>query len=153
MSTVPPPIIDVSLLVPELQLAIKRSAEHAKALGLGRRTLETFRSRERHLALYAQGRTAPGAIVTWTKDSPHCHNRAFDQVLVLGGEWHGDEMVGGTPLMGRTEAEVALYRAFYESLTRFGSLPVGVFSLGLKLGRDFFHVQCSDPFSADQLAR
>lgn len=31
----------------------------------------TGRTQEEHAALYAQGRTAPGAIVTWTLDSRH----------------------------------------------------------------------------------
>lgn len=28
--------------------------------------------------LYAQGRTAPGPVVTWTRNSYHVHGRAFD---------------------------------------------------------------------------
>lgn len=45
--------------------------------------LEGARTTERQRALYAQGRTAPGKIVTWTMNSPHLigadgYSRAVD---------------------------------------------------------------------------
>lgn len=42
-------------------------------LGIGIHLTETVRSRERQAELYAQGRTAPGAIVTWAPpgEGPH----------------------------------------------------------------------------------
>jgi peptidoglycan L-alanyl-D-glutamate endopeptidase CwlK len=42
------------------------------------RIAEVRRSKERQRNLYAQGRTAPGAIVTWTLNSKHVLGRAFD---------------------------------------------------------------------------
>ena len=42
--------------------------------------LEGLRTPERQAELYAQGRTAPGPVVTWTMDSPHLHGRAVDLV-------------------------------------------------------------------------
>lgn len=39
---------------------------------------ETFRSQERQDYLYAQGRTRPGQIVTWTKSSNHKSRLAWD---------------------------------------------------------------------------
>ena len=42
--------------------------------------LEGLRTKERQAELYAQGRTAPGPVVTWTMDSPHLHGRAVDLV-------------------------------------------------------------------------
>ena len=39
---------------------------------------ESWRSKERQQALYAQGRTKPWAIVTWTLDSAHCRWEAVD---------------------------------------------------------------------------
>lgn len=48
------------------------------ALGLPVRIAEVRRSRERQAALYAQGRTAPGPIVTGTLNSKHILGRAFD---------------------------------------------------------------------------
>ena len=44
---------------------------------------ETLRSPERQQALYAQGRTATGPVVTWTLDSRHLEGKAAD-VLVDG---------------------------------------------------------------------
>ena len=42
--------------------------------------IEGLRSPERQAELYAQGRTKPGQIVTWTMDSPHLHGKAVDLV-------------------------------------------------------------------------
>jgi len=39
---------------------------------------EVRRSVERQKTLYAQGRTAPGPVVTWTLSSKHIRGRAFD---------------------------------------------------------------------------
>ena len=47
--------------------------------------VETVRSQARQDALFAQGRTAPGAIVTWTKNSKHGKGLAAD--LVVDGSW------------------------------------------------------------------
>lgn len=46
--------------------------------GLRVRIAEVRRSRERQRRLYAQGRTAPGPVVTWTLNSKHVSGRAFD---------------------------------------------------------------------------
>lgn len=40
--------------------------------------IEGLRSKERQRALYAQGRTAPGKIVTWTLHSKHINGNAVD---------------------------------------------------------------------------
>lgn len=39
---------------------------------------ETYRSQARQDLLYAQGRTAPGQIVTWAKISYHTSGKAWD---------------------------------------------------------------------------
>ena len=39
---------------------------------------ETYRSQERQKYLYAQGRTRPGAVVTWTLNSNHSSRLAWD---------------------------------------------------------------------------
>lgn len=39
---------------------------------------ETYRSPDRQEALFAQGRTEPGPVVTWTRDSLHSRGRAAD---------------------------------------------------------------------------
>ncbi|HEY4132889.1 MAG TPA: hypothetical protein VGM50_19905 [Gemmatimonadaceae bacterium] len=45
---------------------------------------ETFRSQDRQNQLFAQGRSAPGDVVTWTQNSKHTQGRAVD-VTVEGG--------------------------------------------------------------------
>jgi hypothetical protein len=47
------------------------------------RVVETLRTQERQDHLYAQGRTRPGPIVTWTRNSNHLTGRAAD-VLIDG---------------------------------------------------------------------
>lgn len=42
------------------------------------RITEVYRTQERQNQLYAQGRTKPGPIVTWTKDSNHTKRLAAD---------------------------------------------------------------------------
>ena len=46
---------------------------------------EGRRTKERQAELYAQGRTKPGKIVTWTMNSDHLTGKAFDIV-----EWNGE---------------------------------------------------------------
>jgi len=48
--------------------------------------VESFRSQQRQNALYAQGRSKPGAIVTWTTNSLHTQRRAFDVAFWRGGK-------------------------------------------------------------------
>lgn len=47
-------------------------------LGHPIRVVETFRTQNRQDDLYAQGRTEPGARVTWTRTSLHTDGRAVD---------------------------------------------------------------------------
>ncbi len=47
--------------------------------------VETVRSQARQDTLYAQGRTAPGPVVTWTRTSKHAQGRAAD--LMVDGAW------------------------------------------------------------------
>ncbi len=50
---------------------------------------ETLRSQDRQDKLYAQGRTAPGPIVTWTKSSNHTKGKAID--LTINGDQSGSD--------------------------------------------------------------
>lgn len=51
-------------------------------------TLRTVKEQEE---LYAQGRTKPGPIVTWTKNSRHLNGEAFDIVMLnIKGELNWD---------------------------------------------------------------
>ena len=47
--------------------------------------VEAYRTQARQDALYAQGRSKPGDIVTWTKNSKHTQRRAFDIAFVVKG--------------------------------------------------------------------
>lgn len=46
--------------------------------------IEGVRTLDRQRELYAQGRTAPGKIVTWTMSSKHIEGRAVDLLPVTG---------------------------------------------------------------------
>jgi peptidoglycan L-alanyl-D-glutamate endopeptidase CwlK len=46
----------------------------------------TYRSQEEQDALYAQGRTKPGPVVTWTRHSKHSERTAFDIAIVRDGK-------------------------------------------------------------------
>jgi len=43
--------------------------------------VETFRHQDRQDHLFAQGRTRPGEIVTWTRNSNHTHGTAADVII------------------------------------------------------------------------
>jgi len=47
-------------------------------LGHPIKVVETYRTQERQDGLYAKGRTAPGAQVTWTRTSKHTEGLAVD---------------------------------------------------------------------------
>jgi peptidoglycan L-alanyl-D-glutamate endopeptidase CwlK len=68
---------------PALVKVIRRAAEITKQpfqIVQGNRTLAQQR------ALYAQGRTKPGPIVTWTLKSSHIGGRAIDYAALVGGK-------------------------------------------------------------------
>ena len=46
----------------------------------------TRRTKEDQEALYAQGRSKPGKIVTWTLNSKHLTGDAFDFVIMVNGK-------------------------------------------------------------------
>lgn len=52
--------------------------EAASRLRFDVQVIEGRRTLERQRELYAQGRTAPGKVVTWTMASPHLEGRAVD---------------------------------------------------------------------------
>lgn len=50
--------------------------------GLRVQITETYRPQERQDELFAQGRTTPGRIVTWTRNSRHTLRKAWDFVVL-----------------------------------------------------------------------
>lgn len=92
-----PKIIDPQSRIAELDQLNRRTREAAelflriaKDRGLPVMITETYRTPERQAQLYAQGRTAPGPVVTWTKNSQHTHRNAFDIAKNVVGEEYTD---------------------------------------------------------------
>lgn len=69
---------DINELKPIAQKACRLFLEKCNEAGLDIFITETYRSQERQNELYAQGRTKPGNIVTWTRNSRHTSRRAWD---------------------------------------------------------------------------
>lgn len=71
---------DTKLLHPKLRSLIPVILEECKQQGLNVLITDCFRTQPEQDALYAQGRTAPGGIVTNARypDSAHCWGVAFD---------------------------------------------------------------------------
>lgn len=68
--------------VNESLAAIVRRA--VKAVPFDVIVVEGLRTKARQADLYAQGRTKPGKIVTWTMDSKHIQGRAVDLAPMVG---------------------------------------------------------------------
>lgn len=79
---------DINLLHPELKIKAEKLIELAKAKGIEIIISQTWRTKEEQDALYAQGRTAPGSIVTNVKypNSLHCWGVAFDVAVIINGQ-------------------------------------------------------------------
>jgi len=75
-------------LVPAVQQRAQALVKAAKDVGIDLLITSTYRSNEEQAALYAQGRTKPGAIVTNARpgDSYHNWRCAFDVVPLRNGK-------------------------------------------------------------------
>lgn len=71
-------ISDLEELSPKTRKLALEFLEKCEEEGLSVRITETYRTQARQDMLYEQGRTAPGPIVTWTRNSKHIQRRAFD---------------------------------------------------------------------------
>jgi len=58
--------------------------------GIELRVVSKLRSQQQQDALYAQGRTTEGPIVTWTTRSAHTSGRAVDVTIVGATEYEDD---------------------------------------------------------------
>jgi hypothetical protein len=77
---------DLSKLDPAFRERLERViGRMRKEFGHRVSVVETARSQSRQNALYAQGRTAPGPVVTWTRNSKHSDGLAAD--LLVDGRW------------------------------------------------------------------
>jgi len=66
---------------PQLKSSVARVIARMAEQGYRVRVTEMLRSQARQDELYAQGRTAPGNIVTWTRDSKHLAGLAADLIV------------------------------------------------------------------------
>ena len=80
----------VSELAPNAQIACRAFLTLCESAGLKVRITETYRTQARQDELYAQGRTKPGNIVTWTKNSRHTGRRAWDICQDIKGKEYSD---------------------------------------------------------------
>jgi hypothetical protein len=81
---------DVRSLDPELQERLTRVVERMRdEFGYDVEIVETTRSQARQDQLFAQGRTRPGPVVTWTRSSQHTLGRAVD--VNIDGSWENTE--------------------------------------------------------------
>lgn len=82
---------DIKLIVPELQELFTLFSIEMDRAQIRFIVTETLRTQARQDELYAQGRTKPGKIVTWTRKSPHVEGRAFDIAVLINGKATWDE--------------------------------------------------------------
>ena len=81
---------DIARLDPAFRERLERVMERMqKEFGHDVSVVETVRTQARQNALYAQGRTAPGQVVTWTKNSKHGKGLAAD--LMVDSEWNNPQ--------------------------------------------------------------
>lgn len=83
---------DIAELTPLAQKACNLFMAKCKAAGYDIFITETYRSQERQNYLYSLGRTRPGNIVTWTKNSRHTNRRAWD-IATRGGNLYDESVL------------------------------------------------------------
>ena len=76
----------ISDLTPELQQLYNKFEDEMDKEGIDFIVTCTHRSQEEQDRLYARGRTAPGFIVTWAKESKHTKREAFDIAVLTDGK-------------------------------------------------------------------
>ncbi|MBI1809878.1 MAG: hypothetical protein HYR75_08295, partial [Gemmatimonadetes bacterium] len=95
---------DLAALQPAFREKVERVVERMKSeYGHDVTVAETWRSQTRQDSLVQQGRTRPGPIVTWTRQSRHTDGTAVD--LVVDGSWNDAQ---GYQQLARVAAEEGL---------------------------------------------
>jgi peptidoglycan L-alanyl-D-glutamate endopeptidase CwlK len=77
-------------LLPEIQALYWKFAKAMSEAKLSFVVTCTYRDQAEQDRLYAQGRTAPGKVVTWVKHSKHQERKAFDIALTKDGKVYWD---------------------------------------------------------------
>lgn len=95
MSDVTKTCRDINELSPVAQKACRLFLQECEEAGLNVLITETYRSQERQDYLYEQGRTRPGKVVTWTRDSRHEGRMAWDICKNVKGHEYSDQLFFG----------------------------------------------------------
>ena len=81
---------DLDLLEPDFRQRLDQVIQRMRQeFGHRVEVTETYRSPQRQEALYAQGRSEPGRVVTWTNHSLHSQGRAAD--VRIDGSWENPQ--------------------------------------------------------------
>lgn len=73
---------DLSLIDPELRARLETVIDRMRTeYGHNVKVVEGYRTPDRQQSLFAQGRTAPGPVVTWTQNSLHSEGLAVDVIV------------------------------------------------------------------------
>ena len=91
---------DINELIPAAQTACRLFMKKCGEAGLKIFITETYRSQARQNELYAQGRTQPGQVVTWTLSSRHTSRRAWD-IAVIGKELYDMNVIRKAGAIGQ----------------------------------------------------
>jgi len=93
---------DLSALDPAFREKLEKVMERLRTeFGHTVTVVETARSQSRQEQLYAQGRSAPGPVVTWTKNSRHTKGMAAD--LMVDGAWDNPDGYAHLAALARDE--------------------------------------------------
>jgi len=97
-------------LLPQVQVRAEKMIEICKADGIDLLVTSTYRDNESQDALYAQGRTKPGNIVTKAKAGESFHNYrcAFDVVPIVNGKPNWNDTDPVWQRIGRAGKQVGL---------------------------------------------
>lgn len=75
---------------PDIAKVVMAAYDEACKLGVPFTVAQGLRTIEEQEALYAQGRTTAGPIVTWTMNSRHLSGHAVDLAVIIGGKYITD---------------------------------------------------------------
>ena len=131
---------DLSELYPQTRLRAEKLIALAKQNGIDLLVTSTYRDNDSQAALYAQGRTKPGVIVTNARPGQSLHNWrcAFDVVPIRNGK----------PVWGTTGTDGDLWRKVGELGESVGLEWAGRWTGKL---REFAHFQYTGGLTLAQL--
>ena len=96
----------LSTVNPDLQKVVKRALEISE-IDFG--VTQGNRTQAKQNELYEQGRTTPGQIVTWTRNSNHIGGNAVDLLPYVNGkaEWDNNGKLGLWPKVAEAMKQAA----------------------------------------------